>query len=165
MSVENQQHVWNNCIWNLCRTHEEGKDLGKPRTHWNKSEKQEKSQADNEVIRKVLHFSCLQVANHNVTSVWSDPNLATKKVNPVSYHNRALTKLSCVEIFNQVSKKLTQSTLKVWLQPLYIVIGAYPPIVPILLPQGFVIWFQNCGKCPMVGPAYLYKCPMVGFLK
>ena len=64
-----------------------------------------------EIITQVGHFTCLQTAIHNVTSVLSDTNAAAKKINQVSYRNHALTELSCVEIFNQVSKKLTRSTL------------------------------------------------------
>ena len=35
----------------------------------NKSGKQEKNRAKNEIITKVSHFACLQIANHNATSV------------------------------------------------------------------------------------------------
>ena len=64
-----------------------------------------------EIITQVGDFTCMKTAIHNVTWVWSDTYAAAKKINQASYRNHALTELSCVEIFNQVSKKLTRSTL------------------------------------------------------
>ena len=43
-------------------------------------ERIEINQANNEIIMKGSHFARLQIAIHNVTSVWSDPNAAAKKL-------------------------------------------------------------------------------------
>ena len=44
-----------------------------------------------EIITKVGHFACLQIANHNVILVCSDLNAAGNKNNRVSYRNHAVT--------------------------------------------------------------------------
>ena len=36
-----------------------------------------------------------------------------------------------------------------------------PPPPPPGICRAFVFCFQNCGKCPTVGPAYAYKCLFV----